>query len=378
MMNPAMKTFPFLDLKKLHKALDVQIRAAMDRVLAHGRFINGPEVGEFEEKWNAYCASKAAIGASNGTSALHAALAAIGVGPDDEVILPSHTFVATAESVRLAGARPVFAEIDEAAMLIDPAAIEPLITPRTRAIVPVHLYGAPADMDPINEIACRHEIPVIEDAAQAHGAVYKTRKAGALGLAAAFSFFPGKNLGAFGDGGAVTTLDEELGRKISRYVNHGREAKYEHIEMGTNYRLDTLQAAILLVKLEHLENWNERRRSVAARYVQVLSSEPFDSHPVPFQQIPAGCSSAYHLFEIRVADRDRVQAELKKRGVMTGIHYPIPCHLQPSMAGFSAGRGSLPVTERVADEVLSLPMCPTMEPDDAEEICEILKGVLFS
>lgn len=371
-----MRQIPFLDLKKLNDSVGGEVRERMENVLSHGRFINGPEVGEFEKAWARYCGTKRAVGCSNGTSALHAILAEMGVGPGDEVIMPSHTFVATAEAVRLAGAVPVFAEINEATMLADPASIQGSITDKTKAIIAVHLYGAPADMDAICEVAKSNNLKVVEDAAQAHGALYKGRKAGSLGDAAAFSFFPGKNLGAFGDAGAVAVNNEKLGERIRLYVNHGRESKYEHLYMGTNYRLDTLQAAILQAKLPHLDKWNAARRALAGRYREVLAGEPFASLPFRVQSVPDHVESSYHLFVVRVPDRDRMQAELKRRGIATGIHYPIPCHLQPSMADVSKGQGSLPATEKAAGEVLSLPMCPTLSPDAAEVVCEALRDIL--
>jgi dTDP-4-amino-4,6-dideoxygalactose transaminase len=371
-----MKEFPFLCLQELNDSIGGEIREKIDAVIAHGKFIMGPEVPEFERAWATFCGADDAIGCSNGTSALHTILSELGVSGDDEVIVPSHTFIATAEAVRLAGATPVFAEIDERTMLMDPSSVRALIRPRTAGIMPVHLYGAIADMDALNDIARPHGIPVIEDASQAHGATYKGRKAGSLGTAAGFSFFPGKNLGAFGDAGAVTTSNAELGRRIRLYVNHGRESKYEHLAMGTNYRLDTIQAAVLLAKLHHLEAWTSRRREVARVYTSILDAEPFISLGVRTQSIPAHTQSSYHLYVIRVPRRDDVQKKLKERGVATGIHYPIACHMQGSMADVAEGEGALPITERVAREVLSLPMCPTMVPGDAEQVCEILRNVL--
>ncbi len=372
-----MRKFEFLDLKKLHASIDPEIRAAMDGVLGHGKFIMGPEVGQFDCDWAGYCQTTDAIGCANGTAALHTILQVMGIGPGDEVVVPSNTFIATAESVRLTGARPVFCEADEATLLIDARAAEFLITPRTRAIVAVHLYGTPADMDALLAAGARHGIPVVEDASQAHGGLYRGRKAGSLGIAAAFSFFPGKNLGAFGDAGGITTSDAGLGAACRLYVNHGRRDKYEHLSMGTNYRLDTLQAAILLAKLPHLDKWIATRRKLARAYREILLGEPFASHAVRVPDVTDGSESAYHLFTIQTEGRDAIQAALGKRGVSTGVHYPIPCHLQPSMADVQpAMPGSLPVTERAAETILSLPICPTMATSDVEAICDILKSVL--
>lgn len=364
--------FPFLNLGALHASIAEELNQALGRVVQSSAFINGPDVKTFEYKWGDFCGTKHAIGAANGTAALHAVLHGMGIGLHDEVIIPSHTFVATAESVRLTGAKPVFAEILPDTMLLDPASVEHAITPKTKAIVAVHLYGMPCDMDVLNEIGRQRGVLVVEDAAQAHGARYKGRMAGSLGHAAAFSFFPGKNLGAIGDAGGITTSDERLAEKVRLYVDHGRKSKYEHLVMGTNYRLDTLQAAVLTTKLRHLRAWNARRAEVAARYRDRLSREPFASFPIRLQAPTPGAESANHLFVIRLPYRDQVMEALNKRGVATGIHYPIPCHMQPSMRDVSPGPGALITTERIAATVLSLPMCPTMTPDQADQICDLL------
>lgn len=373
-----MTSVPFLDLKAINESIGAEIRAAIDAVLAHGRFINGPEVGEFEAAWAAWCGVPAAVGAANGTAALHAILHNLGIGPGDEVILPSHTFIATAESVMLTGARPVFAEIDSATWLLDPASVRDCLTGRTRAIVPVHLCGMPADMDAINAIAHERGIPVVEDASQAHGAVYKGRRAGALGRAAAFSFFPGKNLGALGDAGGVTTADEGLARRVRLFVNHGRESKFEHEIFGTNYRLDTLQAAVLLAKLRRLDEWTTRRRELAAVYRSILSAPGFMELGLRLQQDTPGGDSAWHLFAVSVPRRDEVRRELAARGIATGVHYPIPCHLQPSMADAAPPAGGLPITEKLVPSLVSLPMCPTLAPGQVEAVCAALEEILKS
>lgn len=368
--------YPFLNLKKLHDSIAPELGPAIANVVSNCSFINGPEVKTFERRWADYCGVDAAIGAANGTTALHAILQCLGVNNRDEVICPSHTFIATAESIIMTGAKPVFAEVDPDTWLLNPAELESRITSRTRAIVAVHIYGMPCDMDPINEIACARGLSVIEDASQAHGAQYKGKRAGALGHAACFSFFPGKNLGAFGDAGGITTIDTKLAEMLRLYVNHGRETKYENIVVGTNYRLDTLQAAILLVKLRYLDEWNARRAEIVERYRDRLSQEPFASLPVKLQHIIEGAQSSNHLFVIQIPERDRIADELNKRGVATGLHYPIPCHLQPSMRTYTRGAGTLLITERLCSNILSLPVCPTMSPDDADLICDTMTVII--
>ncbi len=370
------RSIPFLNLKKIHEDMAGELDEAIATVRAHGMFINGPEVEEFEKRWAEYCKVPASAGAANGTSSLHAILSCADIGPGDEVILPSHTFIATAESVVQAGATPIFAEINPDTWLIDPSDVEKRVTSKTKAIIPVHLYGAPAPMDELNALACDKELLVIEDAAQAHGALYKGKKAGALGYAASFSFFPGKNLGAFGDAGGITSIDEEFVHKTKLYVNHGREGKFQHDYMGTNYRLDTLQAAILIRKLAHLDHWLQKRRAVAMKYGEILSSDEYKKLPLSRQRLVDETDSAWHLYVIKVKDRELTRNRLKERGIQTGVHYPIPVHLQPSMAQWSEGSGSLPVTEEVASGILSLPMCPTMSEGDVVYVCESLKEIL--
>lgn len=372
-----MKEIKFLDLKALHDGIAVEIREAIDKVLAHGQYILGPEVKTFDYKWADFCATRMSIGMANGTAALHALLHCLNIGRGDEVICPSHTFIATAESIRLTGATPVFAEIDPETMLMNPKSVADLIRSRTKAIVPVHLYGMPCDMDGLNQAAQSRGIPIIEDAAQGHGATYKGKIVGGLGHAAAFSFFPGKNLGAFGDAGAATTNDIEFGELVRQFTDHGRISKFESGTVGTNYRLDTLQAGILIAKLRHLKSWNAQRRLLAKRYREILSQEPFVSHGLKFQATTPGAESCYHHFVIRVPNRDAVMEGLKSRGVPTGIHYPIPCHLQPSMLDISEGPGSLLHTERAADSIISMPICPTLTESDVDFICDALRATIM-
>ncbi|CAN5297908.1 DegT/DnrJ/EryC1/StrS family aminotransferase [soil metagenome] len=363
----------FLNLQKLHAEIAPEIDAAIAAVRAHGQFINGPEVKAFEKDFAAYCTAKHAIGCANGTAALHVILQCAGLGPGDEVIIPSHTFVATAESICLTGATPVLADVDTATWLLSPEEVHRQITAKTRAIVAVHLYGMPADKDAFRAKIGGRGILLIEDAAQAHGATLNGKRVGTLADAAAFSFFPGKNLGAFGDAGGITTNDDALAEKMRLYINHGRVGKYEHLTMGTNYRLDTIQAAILQVKLRHLDRWNAQRRKVAAWYRECLRQEPFASHPVAIQHDTPGADSCWHLFVITVEHRDKIAEHLKKRGIGTGVHYPIPVHMQPSMSQYGMGEWSLPVSEGLGKKVLSLPMCPTMVENDVDEVCEALK-----
>lgn len=373
-----MNRVPFLDLAALNGSMEPEIRAAMDVVLDHGRYINGPEVTAFEEEWGRYCGTPRAIGAANGTAALHAILQVLGIGPGDEVILPSHTFIATAESILLTGAKPVFVDILPDTWLIDPEGVREQLTDHTRAIIPVHLYGMPADMEALNAIGCERGISVVEDASQAHGAVYKGSRTGSLGHGAAFSFFPGKNLGALGDAGGITTVDEDLARRLRLFVNHGREGKYEHEIFGTNYRLDTLQAAVLRVKLAVLDEWNARRRELAALYREILSQDVYTENGITTQADTPGGDSSWHLFVISTPRRDYIRDALAKRGISTGMHYPIPCHLQPSLASVSPAMGGLPVTEKLCSNILSLPICPTLDAATIEHVCDELRDILES
>ena len=322
---------------------------------AESAFIGGDELRAFESEFAAYCGVNAAVGVGNGTDALYLALRALGVGPGHEVITVAHTFIATAEAISLTGALPVFVDIREDTMLMNPDVLESAITPRTRAIVPVHLYGQPCEMDRIMEIARRHNLKVVEDAAQAHGARWRGRRVGSIGDAACFSFFPGKNLGAYGDAGGVVSQDEELVRRIRMLANHGRQDKYLHQTEGVNSRLDNLQAAVLRVKLQHLDEWNAARRSVAQRYLDLLK----DSDAV-LPAVHRDTEPVWHLFVVRVFERDDVWKQLNERGIGAGIHYPVPLHRQPAYKHLGQAAGSLPVTERVASRVVSLPIYPEL------------------
>jgi dTDP-4-amino-4,6-dideoxygalactose transaminase len=347
---------PFVDLKAQYRSIKPEVTAAIESVLENCQFVLGPQVAAFEEEFAAYCGAGQAIGVNTGTSALHLALLAAGIGPGDEVITVSHTFVATAAAILYTGARPVLVDIDPRSYTMDVSRLEEAISPRTRAILPVHLYGQPADMDPILEIAHRRGLLVVEDACQAHGAEYKGRRAGSLGDLGCFSFYPGKNLGAYGEGGAVTTSRPELARRIRMLRDWGAEQKYNHQLQGYNFRLEELQAAVLRVKLRHLETWTEQRRAAAGRYDAILSQSPVST--------PAAMPYArhvYHIYAVRTPEREALQRVLHEHGVQTGIHYPTPVHLQPAYAELARGQGALPVTERLAQEVLSLPMYPELQ-----------------
>ncbi|NDV13298.1 DegT/DnrJ/EryC1/StrS family aminotransferase [Crenobacter caeni] len=345
----------FLDLKAINLAHRDELKAAFERVLDSGWYILGQEVKAFEQEFADYCGTPHAVGVSNGLDALHLILRAWGIGEGDEVIVPSNTYIATWLAATYAGATPVPVEPDEATCNIDPARIEAAITPRTRAIIAVHLYGQPADMDAIMAIADRHGLKVIEDAAQAHGALYKGRKVGSLGHAAGFSFYPGKNLGALGDAGAVTTHDAALADKVRVLANYGSQQKYHNELQGFNCRLDELQAALLRVKLPHLDAETRRRQEIAAQYQQGLQD-----CSLTLPTVLADTTPVWHLYVVRSAKRDELQQQLAAHGIGTMIHYPIPPHLQPAYAGLAYRQGDFPIAERIHQQVLSLPMGPTM------------------
>lgn len=354
----------------MYRELEDALDEAYSRVMASGRYILGGELQAFESEFAAYCDVKHCIGTGNGLDALHLILRAMEIGPGDEVIVPANTFIATWLAVSYAGAVPVPVEPLESTYNMDPARIEEAITPRTRAVIAVHLYGQPADMDPIREIARAHNLRVIEDAAQAHGARYKGRRTGSLGDAAGFSFYPGKNLGAFGDGGAVTTNSDSLAERVRLLRNYGSSVKYLNEDKGFNSRLDELQAAFLRVKLTRLDAWNDRRRLVAARYAERLATLP----GIVLPHVPHWAEPVWHLFVIRTKHRDVLQRRLAERGIETLIHYPVPPHKQGAYKEM-AGR-SYPVTERIHAEVLSLPMGPAMTDDDISCVASALEDSL--
>jgi dTDP-4-amino-4,6-dideoxygalactose transaminase len=358
---------PFLDLVQLHQSIRKPLDGAYHRVMDSGWLIMGPELEAFEHEFAIYSEVKHCIGVGNGLEALHLLLRAYGIGPGDEVIVPSNTFIATWLAVSQCGATPVPVEPDAKTHNIDPLIIAAAITHRTRAIIPVHLYGQPADMDPINELAIKHNLIVIEDAAQAQGARYKNRRVGSLGHAAATSFYPGKNLGAIGDGGAVLTNDDVIAGKVRQLRNYGSTIKYQHDVAGYNSRLDELQAAFLRVKLAVLDEWNVHRRKIAARYSSLLTNVGVE---LPF--IPAYAEPVWHLYVIRSELRDALKSHLEQMGISTVIHYPAPPHQQACYRDFNFGH--FPIADRLANEVLSLPMSPEIRDDQLKHVVNTLRG----
>lgn len=356
---------PLVDLKTQYKGIKEEVLREISEVLDGMNLFLGENVQALEKEFAQFCGASWAVGVGSGTDAIHLALRACGVAPGDEVVTVSHTFVATVEAIRMAEARPVFVDIEPETFTIDVSKIEAAITPRTRAIVPVHIYGHPAAMSTIVEIAKRHELKVIEDACQAHGAEFEGKRAGTLGDAAAFSFYTTKNLGAYGEGGIVVTNDEDLANKIRIARDHGSLEKYRHIAMGFNARLDEIQAAILRVKLPHLDGWNSSRRVNAAAYDRLLDDSSVQK---PIEQ--PGYRHVYHLYVVRTDRRDALQEWLRSRGVATGIHYPIPVHEQIAYQDFRPTGHGLDVTERHARTILSLPMYPEMTPDQIEYVAE--------
>ena len=354
---------PFLDLGAAYRELKPQIDEAVARVLASGWYVLGPEVEAFEEEWAAYCGSKYAVGLGNGLDALILALRAIGISPGDEVIVPSNTYIATWIAVSAVGAKPVPVEPDERTFNIDPSLIEAAITPATKAILPVHLYGQPADLDPILALARDHGLAVIEDAAQAHGARYKGARVGAHGDVVCWSFYPGKNLGAMGDGGAITTNHADIADRIRVLRNYGSRKKYVNEVIGSNSRLDPIQAAVLRAKLPYLEAWTDRRRSIAAIYSRDLKQSNF---ALPY--VPSWADPAWHLYVVKTDDRDSLQRELVIGGIDTLIHYPIPPHLQQAYSHLGLTAGTKPIAEGLADKVVSLPIGPHLSIDEIPEV----------
>ena len=354
---------PLVDLKAQYRALKPEIDQAIQRVLDNAQFILGPAVSSFEQDFAAFCHSTDAIGVNSGTSALHLALLAAGVRPGDEVITVPFTFVATVAAIEYAQARPVFVDIEPTYFTMDPAKIERAVTPRTKAIVPVHLYGQPADMDAIRDVADRHRLIVIEDACQSHGSEYKGRRCGSMGLLGCFSFYPGKNLGAYGEGGAIVTSDPALATKVRLLRSWGEEVRYEHKHRGFNYRMDGVQGAVLGVKLKYLEAWTEARRSHAAEYTRRLTGTAASA---PTER-PAS-RHVYHQYVVRVPERDAWRAALTEAGVQTGVHYPIPVHLQPAHEDLGYHAGDFPVAEAAAREVLSLPIYPEMTREQVQMV----------
>ena len=354
---------PFLDLKAQYLTIKSDIQQALNKVLDESAFILGQEVKSFEGEFAQYCNAQHGIAVNTGTSALHLALLSAGIGPGDEVITVPFTFVATVAAILYTGAKPVFVDIDPVSYTIDVKKIEAAITPRTKAILPVHLYGQPADMDSIMAIAKQHNLIVIEDACQAHGSEYKGRRVGSIGHLGCFSFYPGKNLGAYGEGGIAVTNDADFADKIRVLRDWGQTSRYHHDMQGFNYRMDGFQGAVLRVKLRHLEAWTEGRRANASYYDQLLNG----AYPTPPSVMPYS-RHVYHIYAIRVQERERVQKALLEKGVQTGIHYPIPVHLQKAYADLGHGVGDFPYSEKVANEVLSLPMYAELSKAQIEKV----------
>jgi dTDP-4-amino-4,6-dideoxygalactose transaminase len=358
---------PFVDLKIQYQSIKAEVDAAVLEVFEQAQFALGPQVAAFESLFAPYVGSSRALGVNSGTSALHLAMLAAGIGRGDEVITTPMTFMATVSAIDYTGATPVFVDIDPVTLNIDPARIEAAITERTKAIVPVHLHGLPADLDPIVEIAERRGLTLIEDAAQSHGAEYKGRRVGSIGHLGCFSFYPGKNLGAYGEAGAVVTDDPAYQRTIAMLRDWGCEERYHHELKGYNYRMEGVQGAVLRVKMAYIEGWTESRRRLAARYDEHLGALGYRT-----PASPADCRHVYHVYAIRTQRRNELQPFLQERGVATGIHYPIPVHLQKAFADLGHGRGDFPVAEAAADEVLSLPMFPEMTDDQQDTVIAAL------
>jgi dTDP-4-amino-4,6-dideoxygalactose transaminase len=365
-------TVPLLDLHAQHASIQAQLDQAIARVLAHGKFVQGPEVAAFEDAFATYCGVRYCIGTSNGTTAIELVLRAAGIGPGDEVVTTPMTFIATVEPILLVGARPVLVDVDPATALIQADAVEAAITQRTAAIAPVHVYGQPVDLDAFRTLADRHKLFLLEDAAQAHGASWRGRRTGSVGDAATFSFFPGKNLGALGDAGAVTTDDEALAAQIRKLRDHGRIDKYSHDVVGTNARLDTLQAAVLAAKLPHLDEWNEARRRHAAEYDRAFATRE-GVQPI---RVLDDALAVYHQYVVRLTDREEARALLWERGIASGVHYPIPLHRQPVLADMMDG--DYPDADALAEEVLSLPIFPELSAEQRESVVSTLAEFVSS
>jgi dTDP-4-amino-4,6-dideoxygalactose transaminase len=362
---------PFVDLRAQYREIQEEVEEAVARVLVDAAYVLGSEVESFESEFADYCGAAHGIALNSGTSALHLALLAAGVGPGDEVITVPFTFIATVAAIRYVGARPVLVDVDPLTCTLDPAQLEARITPRTKALIPVHLYGHPADMDPILEIARRNALMVIEDAAQAHGSSYKGRPTGGLGDFGCFSFYPTKNLGACGEGGFLVTSDPERARRVRMLRDWGQTSKYRHELLGFNYRMDGIQGAVLRVKLRHLERWNEMRRAHAARYDKALAGTGV-STPV---EMP-WARHVFHAYAVRSPRRDVLRDALADRGIQSAIHYPVPLHLQPIFADLGWGPGAFPVAEAAANQVLCLPIFPELAADAPERVAACIREAL--
>jgi dTDP-4-amino-4,6-dideoxygalactose transaminase len=372
-LDGASPLIPFLDLKAQYREIKPEIDAAVVRAIGSAHFVLGPEVAAFEERFASYCNVKHCVAVNSGTSALHLALLAAGIGPGDEVITVSMTFVATAAAILYSGARPVFVDVDPVTWTMNPSLIETAITPRTKAILPVHLHGLMADMDAIMEIARRRGLVVIEDAAQAHGAEYKGRRAGSIGDLGCFSFYPGKNLGACGEGGAVVSNHSEFAQRISLLRDWGQESKFNHVVQGYNYRMDGIQGAVLNVKMNYIEVWTEARRSIASYYDHLLEKHRC-KRPAP----PPHSRHVYHVYAVGLAQRDGAQKVLETAGIGTGIHYPVPVHRQKAYTSLGYGEGDFPITELLANQFLSVPIYAELRPEQVSKVVMKLEEVFLA
>jgi len=366
-----MNKVAFVDLYQQHQAIEEELVEVFRRVLRKSSFILGPEVVAFEKEFAAYVGASDCIAVNNGTTALQLVLAGLGIGPGDEVITVANTFIATAEAISAVGARPVFVDVDPVSYTMDPQLVEAAITPNTKALLPVHLYGQAADVDALLEIARRHNLHLVEDACQAHGATYKGRKAGSLGVAGCFSFYPGKNLGCLGEGGAVVTSNPELAQRMRMLRDHGSVKKYEHSLPGYNYRLEGLQGGFLSIKLRYLDRWNARRREVAKLYHQLLSES---SLGLPVEM--GWGEHVYHLYVIQADDREALRNALNAAGVECGLHYPVPLHLQAAYADLGYEKGRFPVSEHLSSHILSLPMHPFITDEEVKRVASVLLETL--
>ena len=363
---------PYYDLKQQYESIRTEILEALDRSCRNASFSLGEDVVSFEKEFAGYCESKHCIAVNSGTSALHLALLAAGVGPSDEVITTPNSFIASVETIAYTGAKTVFADIDPDTANIDPRCVAKVITTRTKAILPVHLYGRPADLQSLQDLARTNNLMLIEDACQAHGARYRGRSVGGIGASGAFSFYPSKNLAAYGEAGAITTNDDRVAEYCRAARSHGEVRRYFHDFIGYNYRMEGFQGAVLRVKLRHLDKWSARRKEIAARYRKNLSRLP-----LRLPQDDSRDECAYHLFVIYVENRDAVQAELKNRGIGTAVHYPLPLHLQKALAGLGYKQGDFPHAEKACREVLALPLFPELTDDNVDYVCESLQAALL-